>query len=164
MLIIVEGIDRVGKTTLVNRINKKFNIPVYRHVGERDIAMIKNDIETDRNLQILEICRLSNSLLIFDRFHWTDFVYGCIQRHYDFTEALNNKDKIERMLSELQTIIIFVKPSDIKLSSFQHGCNLNRHEKLFEFLYNETCLDKTECTYDTLCEAEDFLCKKIKIN
>lgn len=161
MLIIVEGIDRVGKTTLVKRLQKTTNIPVYNHVGERDFKAIKNDIETDMYLQILEVCRLAQADLIFDRFHWTDFVYGCIERHYDFTNALCNKDAVEEALKNLQAVIVFVKPTNVTKSSIQHGYDLQRHEQLFELLYKETPLEKFECTFDTISEAEEFVRAKV---
>ena len=30
MVIIIEGIDRTGKTTLANELSKRFNIPIYK--------------------------------------------------------------------------------------------------------------------------------------
>ena len=30
MIIIIEGIDRVGKTTLANMLSERFNIPIYK--------------------------------------------------------------------------------------------------------------------------------------
>lgn len=161
MIIIVEGVDRVGKTTLIKRLQKATNFPVYNHAGERDFNLIKNDVETDMYLQILEVCKLSQADLIFDRFCWSDFVYGCIERHYDFTKALCNKDAVEKVLRELQAVVIFVKPTNIVKSSTQHGRDLQRHEQLFEFLYKETCLEKIECTYDTMFKVEDFIREKV---
>ena len=32
MIIIIEGIDRVGKTTLANMLSERFNIPIYKQV------------------------------------------------------------------------------------------------------------------------------------
>lgn len=162
MIIIVEGIDRVGKSTLVDRIHHDINFPIYSHVsiGSRNFDAIKNVEETDKFLQVMEICKLSNANIIFDRFYMSDFVYGCIQRHYDFTEALKNKDEIEMRLKKLDALLILVSPTNVKESSLQHGCDLSRHKRLFDFLYKETKLLKMEVTYNSLYEAEKWVKKQ----
>lgn len=162
MLIIIEGIDRVGKTTLANMLHKKINFPIYKHIGKRNLDAIDNEHETDEYLQMLEICRLSDSNIIFDRLHWTDFVYGSLQRHYDFTAALSNKDNVERLLLEQNAAIIFVKSVSVKDSSYRHGKDLSRHEKLFEFLYNESNLDKFQCDYKSLDKAVNWVFDKMQ--
>lgn len=162
MIIIVEGIDRVGKTTLVNRIHMETNYPVYRHVGDRDFTKVQNEVETDKFLQLIEMCKITHSTVIFDRFHWSDFVYGSVQRHYDFTTALKNKDKIESVLKEQGAIIILVCPTDIERSSYEHGIDLHRHEHLFQFAFSESKIDKFICTYETINEAALWVKDKIK--
>ena len=159
MIVIVEGIDRVGKSTLVDRIHRNINFPVYNHVsiGSRNFDVIKNAEETDKFLQVIEVCNLSHANIIFDRFYMSDFVYGCIQRHYDFTEALKNKDEIEMRLRKLDALLILVKPVNIEESSLQHGRDLSRHKRLFDFLYEESKLLKMEVTYDSLYKAEKWV-------
>lgn len=162
MLIIVEGIDRVGKTTLINLIHKKINFPIYRHIGERDFNKIDNEVETDKFMQILEICKLSESNIIFDRFHWSDFVYGCLQRNYDEVNAVINKSVVEDFLQELHAVIILVKPTDIVSSSKQHGIDLTKHEQLFEHVFDNSSLNKFACTYENLDDAVNWVCSELQ--
>ena len=69
MLIIVEGIDRVGKTTLINKLHEKYNIPVFDDkylkfnaiVNKNEFIQIETD-KTDINSSIINIERM-NSLL-----------------------------------------------------------------------------------------------------
>lgn len=162
MLIIVEGIDRVGKTTLINLIHKKINFPIYRHIGKRDFNKIDNEIETDKFMQILEICKLSESNIIFDRFHWSDFVYGCLQRNYNEANAIINKSIVEDFLQELHAVIILVKPIDIVSSSKQHGIDLTKHEQLFENVFDNSSLNKFACTYENLEDAVNWVCSELQ--
>lgn len=162
MLIIVEGIDRVGKTTLINLIHKKINFPIYRHVGRRDFSKIDNDVETDKFMQILEICKLSDSNIIFDRFHWSDFVYGCLQRNYNEVNAVINKSAVEDFLQKLHAVIILVKPTDIASSSKQHGVDLTKHEQLFEYVFDISNLNKFVCTYENLEDAVNWVCSELQ--
>lgn len=150
MLIIVEGIDRVGKSTLVNKIQEATGFVTYHDDSGFCLDKMDNDNETDKMLKMLQIYNLRKPGIIFDRFHWTDFVYGCLQRNYPFERALENKDRIEEKLIALDAVIVLVKPTDIEESSQQHGRDLSRHEQLFEFLFRESKLKKRDCVYDTI--------------
>lgn len=155
MIIIVEGIDRVGKTTLCNKLKKELNIPIYRHVGERDFTKIDNNNETEKFLQILEICNLTNCSLILDRFNLSDYVYGIIERFYDIISAYKNFQIIDNILSQMDDVfLIYVLPTDIQESSRQHGKDLTIYENEFYSLFKQSKIkNKWRCTYNTLDEA-----------
>lgn len=157
MIVIVEGIDRVGKSTLVDRIQKATGFTVYHNNTDFQLEKMDNDNETDKMLKMLQMYNIGKPGVIFDRFHWTDFVYGCLQRDYSFTKALQNKDKIETELRVQKAVIVLVKPTDIEESSLQHGRDLSRHEQLFELLFNESKLKKLSCTYNTIYDAQKWV-------
>lgn len=163
MIVIVEGIDRVGKTTLVNRIKKATGFAVYHNNTDFRLDRMDNDNETDKMLKMLQVYDIGKPGIIFDRFHWTDFVYGCLQRDYSFTKALENKDKIEAVLRMQKAVIVLVKPTDIGESSLQHGRDLLRHERLFEFLFDESKLNKISCTYNTIGDAQKWVHDEMNI-
>lgn len=155
MIILIEGIDRVGKTTLAERISKDKNIAIYKHVGKFDYSKMDNENETDKMLQILEVARIGQATMILDRFHFTDLVYGCLERHYDFQNALENKDTIEQVLRDMRVKLIYMRPTDIKWSSERHGSDLSRHLALMDMLYEETLIqDKMVSDYFNLYKAE----------
>ena len=163
MMIIVEGIDRVGKTTLCNYLSLAHDMPIYRHVGERDLSKITNVTETEKVLQISEICRLTNAFVIFDRFY-SDYVYGRVERGYDIYEADRNFKLIDDFIANnlSDTILVLVSPTDIKWSSQEHGSDLNKHNALFNYLYEKSTINnKFNCTYDTLQDAFEFVGAKI---
>lgn len=159
MLIIVEGIDRVGKTTLCNKIKCELGLPIYKHCGEFDYSKMDNDNETDKMLQMLEICSLSNSNIIFDRFHISDFVYGTLERKYDIVKANENFEKIDCKVSSFEDVcLLYILPTDIKRSSVEHGKDLDNHNETFYDLYKRSKIkNKFRCTYNTLDEAITFI-------
>lgn len=162
MVIIIEGIDRVGKTTLCKRLSETLNIPIYKHVGEFKYSKMDNENETDKMLQIIEICKLSNSFIIFDRFHLTDFVYGVLEREYDSHKAENNKNEIEEKLNEIGAILIVVNPTSIVKSSKEHGKDLMMHNQLFKTLFSLAKIkNKIECDYTSFDEVEEFIRKVV---
>lgn len=167
MVIIVEGIDRVGKSTLCKQLSSKFNIPIYQHVGERNLDDIVSKTETEKILQILEICRLTNAFIIFDRLQFTECVYGVVQRNYEEKEAMGNFEKTDEFVINnlADAILILVSPTDIDRSSEEHGRDLSKHDKVFNSLYKKSAIkNKFNCTYETLQEAIDFVSEKINAN
>lgn len=164
MIIIVEGIDRVGKSTLCKMISDEYKIPTYTHIGKRDFSKINNDIETDKFFQILEICKLSNSFIVFDRLYFSDYIYGLLERNYDKDNADKNFSNldifIEKNLSN--AILILVVPTDIESSSKEHGKSLNEHNRLFLEKFAESRIkNKIKCDYCTLNDAVRFIKSKI---
>jgi len=160
MIIIVEGIDRVGKTTLCNILSKKFNLPIYKHIGDFEYSRMDNDNETDKFLQILEICRLSETYIIFDRFHLTDYIYGVLGRNYSIDKALKNFVQIEEFLNKMSdgVILIFMQPTDLERSSKEHGSDLSKHNAMFFDLYKISKIkNKFQCSYNTMNEAIEYI-------
>lgn len=162
MIIIIEGIDRVGKTTLANRLSEKFNIPIYKQerIGGNEIDL--NPIRSGKTLaatnmyvnyirakSLVEFWNWSgfNQHIIMDRFHWTESVYSLIERNS--VEQMYNMRNIENdMLKQKDKyFVIHVMPVDIKWCNKQHGSNLNKHQEEFDKLYNDSMLNKKKCTF-----------------
>ena len=166
-MIIVEGIDRVGKTTLCNKLSENYKIPIYRHIGERNFKTIDNDIETEKFFQILEICKLSNAFIIFDRLYLSDYVYGTLERDYDIIKASNNLKALEDYIGESfnNIVLILVCPTDINESSRQHGKDLSKYNEIFMQLFKESNIrNKIMCDYNGIDNAVKFVGEKIREN
>ena len=147
MLIIVEGIDRVGKTTLCEIISKSFGIKIFKHNSDMfKLNKMDNDNETDKAIKIYEICKLLNGNLLLDRSYWSDFVYGVLERNYCIPDALENLKKIESIYKD-KAVIIYVKPVDLKFSSKLHGADLTKYNDLFESVRKGTKCKVIDCTY-----------------
>jgi thymidylate kinase len=163
MIFIVEGIDRVGKTTLIDRVTKSTNIKGFRGNDTDFFTLDKLDNinETDKFLKIIKLCKLFDADIIFDRFYWSDFVYGCLGRHYDFTKANEYFEKVEKELLQTDAMVIYIKPVDIKFSNEQHGKDLDKHDKLFDYLFSITKLQKMKCDFTTLWKAEEEIDRRL---
>ena len=164
MIIIVEGIDRVGKTTLCNKISNKFNVPIYKHVGNFEYSNMDNNNETDKMLQILQVMKLvgSERILVLDRFHLTDYVYGILNRNYDKDKAKVNFKQIEDFLDKNEAILIMLEPTDISMSSKEHGEDLSNHYNIFLDIFKESKIKyKWRCTYNTIDEAITYISSSI---
>ena len=159
MIIIVEGIDRVGKTTLCNKLSTELNIPVYKHSQKvMDYSLMDNMNETDKMIHMLDVCKLTNASLIFDRFHFSDFAYGIIDRHYDKKTAKENLILLDKTLHDMNAILILVFPTDISSSSKQHGKDLTPYSELIHYAHEISNMKMYICNYHRI----DDVVKKIK--
>ena len=157
MIIIVEGISRVGKTTLCNKLSKKLNIPIHKYKGIVPYDKMNNDEETDKTLGLIQLIKETNADIIFDRSYISDYVYGILQRDYDIANAFKNfklvNDALYNYSLQGKVYIILVKSTDIKKSSLEHGKDLQEHEYLFCDAYNlidENLVKKICCDYNTI--------------
>ena len=55
-------------------------------------------------------------------------------------------------------VLIYMVPTDIKMSSSEHGYNLERHLKWYDNFYKNTLIkNKIRVDYETMEEALDFI-------
>ena len=142
MVIIIEGIDRVGKTTLANKLHKKLRIPIYKKF--RTCEKVNTYSEEEKELinygDSLGAVNFWNSDsfkgdIIVDRFHWTEYVYTKVDR--DVSLSRKYLSNIEKLMSQRKEkyVIIYVKPVDVKYCSKLHGSDLTLHNDLFDNVY-----------------------------
>jgi len=158
MIIIVEGIDRVGKTTLCKKLSEELGIPIHKYKGLIEYNKMNNTEETDKILSNLRILNETKSNIIFDRLYMTDYVYGNIERNYNPRESAKNLSLIENEIKNINDVIlIYVVPTDINESSKQHGKDLKKYDELFYNLFKESKIEnKFRCNYNTMNEAIIF--------
>lgn len=183
MIIIIEGIDRVGKTTLCEMIEEKY-------ADSEGFRRFKDDTRyahdyLNRAVNTEKINTLQNLIeagfvdnIILDRYHITEFVYGAIERSYKNddmydidrrlaivggSDHVEDEDEIDSAmmvdgLFHTEVVLIYVVPVDIKKSSEEHGYNLERHLKWFNGFYENSLIEnKIKVDYETLDLALGFI-------
>lgn len=161
-IIVVEGIDRVGKTTIANMIQSSMSIEPYLKFGlfKHDESFIRydqmdSDNEADKMSQLLTIADTFNNNIMFDRFHLSDFVYGVINRGYKFSNAYSNMLSIDNRLSQMQSVLVYVRPVNLKRSSGEHGSSLEMHHRLMEAAFEDSFMNKIAVDYSVV-EDDDY--------
>lgn len=161
MIIIIDSIDRVGKTTLANKLAEKLGARIYKHaIKNGDYSEMKDDSETCAMFALINLATVYNDqITIFDRFHLSNTIYGMIKRNYDLVSSARNFNAIDSALAELgdDVLLIKVNPTDIERSSREHGSDLTPYYNLFNELYQKSNIkNKVEINYngiDNLVEA-----------
>jgi thymidylate kinase len=86
MIIILEGVNRVGKTTLAQYLQNKYNITYFNDRcfidnTRSDVSRVMQDIKT-ATIANFNLLKCLKEDIIVDRFHLTEFVYGYMDRNY----------------------------------------------------------------------------------
>lgn len=160
MIYIVEGIDRMGKSTLANALSERTGIPVY-HDDATTVDLGKwmdSPNETDKMLKMLNILDLTDSSMIFDRFHLTDFTYGLIERGYLYEQAIVNLGKIEERLLNMRQHVFMYYMFDSKgpgRASAMDGRDLSLYDKTMEGAYWTTSLASARYEFEDIDHVVD---------
>jgi thymidylate kinase len=126
MIVIVEGIDRTGKTTLCKELEKKGFLYI-----KDNSKRAKTQEEEDAKLATYTsvICGLGvKRNVVVDRMHATEYVYGQVERGYISRGAL---DADEKLGDKKNVKLILMLPEDIEKSSLEHGKDLKAHNDMF---------------------------------
>lgn len=129
MIIVVEGIDRIGKTTMCEKLSKAFGFPIYKESGVHEATQIGN---VRSQMSLLNLCKVTGCNVIFDRLFSSEYVYGmCDRKCSPFASKNFLNLAIDLFLQIKDAIYISMQPTDVEKSSAEHGTSLRRHSHLF---------------------------------
>jgi thymidylate kinase len=162
MIVIVEGIDRVGKTTLCRALEEKGFIYIKdfsprANTKEEEDAKLLTYAST-----ILCVGRKHN--VVVDRMHMTEFVYGLLERGYISEAAL----KVDQHVGRQNNVkLVYMIPTDLNKSSEEHGRGLDAHDKIFRALWDYSDISsKRVAWFEKIPEVvaeimEEFECERM---
>lgn len=115
MIVLIEGIDKAGKTTIVNRLKQIFPSAIFCKNSFKPEGADPYDIGrmTGIYLGIYQLAKQSKDQLIFlDRGHITEIVYGRIKRGYDSLQYFN-WEHYEKELKKYMKVIHVSAPVSV---------------------------------------------------
>ena len=157
MIIIIEGIDRVGKTTLANKLSKELNIPVFkkdRICGNEAKDQCATNFNYGNAAGFVDMWNWTNFKedIIVDRFHWTESVYGQVDRGIPESKYYMGLIEERMLLRKNRYLMIYMRPTSIERSSEEHGKDLSEHLKRFDELATNTQLNLIVGDYNQIDE------------
>jgi len=181
-MIIVEGPDNSGKSTLIKRLMEdfdllygpKFNIPKIVKKGNIGAVKIKMAVHTHYN-DIIELLKQSPRYLkpyIFDRVYFSELVYGNVYRG-GIAISLTGQVSLPILIKEANPLIIYCNPPvDLILQKYdereQYGehYDLSRIVNLYDNIFSEGGLyvqDKNNfLTYNYAEDDYEFIKKQVE--
>lgn len=161
MILIVEGANRAGKSTLISALEslaEKENIPFVlhnerinknEHAGTTPEGMYEYAKEAIRDLMKEDA---KDKLIVFDRFHISEYVYGEAFRGYTNDLML----KVGKFLELLDAKIIYMRSSfdhiADKHKALEYEALQNRFDKAFVKCFK--CKNAKVVTFDNASECD----------
>lgn len=164
MIVILEGIDRVGKTTIANELKDKLGFEIFKKDREEFLSEdgIRNNalINFGNALGLVDMFNWDgfNQNIVVDRFHWTEAIYSLFDRDQTYSKYYMQEVERKMLINKDKYLIVYVRPTDIKFSSRMHGSDLSRHLEEFERWYKNCKLPK----YMTTFYSKDLVVKEVE--
>ena len=77
-------------------------------------------------------------------------MYGILERGYDTGLAKKHLKLIDEALKKANALLILMEPTDIEMSSHEHGKNLTPYFALMQNAYKQSTVTMLTCNYDTI--------------
>jgi hypothetical protein len=160
MIVIVEGIDRVGKTTLCEKLGS-FGFVIFKDAWHVSKALDVVEVaayslgKLDTSITLLELLDKQGVDVVVDRLHLTELVYGVCEERGVMAEAVFG---IDRMLARMGVMLVCVGPSNIKRSSEEAGKDLYKHAQMFRML---TAMSAIKDKHVVIFDGIDDMVEKI---
>lgn len=171
MIVVVEGIDRVGKTTLCKMLSGLDDMIAFKDLYCKELTCMSGDVtrlaacSSMKSLiamykSMKQNSSTSNASITFDRFHLTEAVYGNIERHVSLDVSEGTFKAIDDMLCEFgdEYVLVLVYPTDLEWSEQKHGSSLSKHQDLFSKLFLESkCKHKIRTDFNELSGTFEYI-------
>lgn len=151
-IVILEGIDRVGKTTIRDMLAKEH---MFQSLKDETVHSLGSKVDYPSYVQggihgiTLGIENFAHGLdVVIDRFHFTEWVYGITERGY----APNYTWEIDKRLAEAGVKLILMLPESIDAANERSAekrqmadrppVDLTLHQELMEVAFRRSMMGK----------------------
>lgn len=158
MIVVVEGIDRVGKTTLCKKLEAhgflylkdQWLLPPKFLQNIKQYAFGKIDTATAFYLALADL----KMNVVVDRYFITEYVYGIVDRSFN-TNVVGIFDLYNEHIKKREDFaFVLVKPYDIELSNKLAERDQSRHDYIFNEIFDKKIGGlRIICTWNTLDDA-----------
>jgi len=152
-LIIVEGMDSVGKDTQIKRITSHYHDDIFHTLHYHAIKGRTNEqarkLSEETYNSMLHICSLlSRTNIILNRSHYGEYVYGKLYRDYADPEYVFNLDLRHVELLKSAKLIILVNSDFDELLRREDGDSLSQGQAQYSTFCMSLELDRFKIVYD----------------
>lgn len=142
MILILEGVNRTGKTTIAKKLTKYG----FEYFKNKEVELVLNHNKIDKQsffngeiIGMLNMLRFigKDKKLLIDRFHFTEFAYGLVERQY-ITEYILDVDKA---LKSLGAKLLYMY-DDIKKINKRANKDLSKHKLAMDLMFETSAIDK----------------------
>ena len=151
MIVILEGLERTGKTTLAKVFEKHGFVNFKDHNHLRDFSVENIAERLDSTLSTLVALDKKGINIVLDRFHISEYVYSTLKRK-NCSSLFDHIWYIDEVLSHLNTKLIYLtrKVNDQYLKDYPehtNGFTIGTLQKEFEYRIDKSYIEDKE-VYD----------------
>ena len=143
LIVVVEGLERTGKTTLCKEFEKRGFVYFkdFNRINYHDVTSLEGRLDT--TLTFLQNLSENGVNVVVDRLHLSEYSYGNVLRKSE--GAARNIDYIDNAISKLNSVLILCK-TDNDFEEYKNRMLLKYTDKQVEELSNrfEYYFDKSE--------------------
>lgn len=161
MIIIVEGIDRCGKTTFIDKLcNADNNIIRFKDYNVCSKTYTDEDFTSfslgklDTSVAILKQLSEQGYDVIVDRLHLTELVYGSVERKQTSHKEIG---ELDNRLAQMKSLLVLVEPTDLNWSNEQAEKDQTEHYHAFKSAYINSAIEKYHTNFNKLDEAVQYV-------
>lgn len=162
MIVILEGLERTGKSTVAKQFEEKGFINFKDHNHIRNMSPDHIAERLDSTLSFLIQADKNNLDVVLDRFHISEFIYSVYKREND-ENRLRHIWFIDEVLSKLNTKLILLnrKIDDEYINSYPNAINnsfLAYLQDKFKYYFDKSYIhDKFECDDSREFNVDKFI-------
>ena len=161
MIVVVEGIDRVGKTTLVNSLKKQGFVDMKdEFIIDKSFVSNFPDYSLGKCDSFVAIAKKLNSEgknVVIDRLHFTELVYGKTVRN---SANVIGCLAIDMCLANLGAVLCIMEPTNIDLSNELAGENQSEKNELFDIYSKLSSMNVIYSNFKMIEATTSYLCKQ----
>lgn len=112
LIVVVEGLERTGKTTLCKEFEKRGFVYFkdFNRINYHDVTALEGRLDT--TLTFLQNLSENGVNVVVDRLHLSEYSYGNVFRKIEGTAR--NIDYIDNAISKLNSVLIYCKDNDFE--------------------------------------------------
>ena len=157
-IVIVEGIDRVGKSTFCKKMRYVLG---YKLFSMQDTQFVRNPDkdfvhDADTCLKLVTLAATSEQDIVFDRLHFSDAVYSITCRNFYQPAVEEVFRAVDKEIARMPVHVVYFVPDvgGIKACEARAGKSLKKDEEEFDWCYSISKCEKSKARFS---EIDDLL-------
>ena len=158
MIVVVEGVDRVGKTTLVKKLVKagfidlkdEFILFHSFYADFPDYSLGK----CDSFVAIAKKLNEEGKNVVIDRLHITEMVYGKTLRN---DARISGCFALDMVLANMGAILCYIKPASLSFSNELAGVDQTKRSELFDYYVKMSSMHTIVGDFDSIDKLVDYI-------
>lgn len=157
-IVVVEGIDRTGKSTFCEKLSNELGYKIFRAPTTVLVNNQQKDFvnEADKCLKLATLAAISGQDIVFDRLHFSDAVYSITRRNFYQPAVEDIFRTVDKEIARMPVhVVYFIPDADgIEGCEARAGESLKNDKEVFDWCYDVSKCMKSKARFS---EIDDLI-------